>query len=241
MHIGIAALIQDFKGKAYEIPTGADGQWAKYLPFTRLIGARFVLFRIRGGLGSLNLCRDYAASVETTFRMALKCGLTMFSCRESELLIRSLHFDGYAHYHRRLDMHTILKGLGNPPYRVRLHTEIELNDNTSDHQKPSAQPYDDCQLLQLTDILVSGFRAILTEGTAEAQWQVSRPLSELMEKWNRGRKGFSNSRWSNGFCVREGRIENGQWEFSSVEPDFEAPQAELFEKTSPDSRAVHRP
>ncbi len=230
MDVGVAALIQDFKGEAYSTPTGTDGQWANYLPFTQLIGARFVLFRVRGGLDSLNLCRDYAARVETTFRIALKGGLAMFSRDASELCIRSLHFDGHMHYHRRLNLHRILKGIGNPPTPVRIHSEIVLNDDSSDHREPTAQPYDDCQLLQLTDILVSGFRVILAEGTAaEAHRRVSQPLSKLIERWNRGRKGFSNSRWSNGFCISEGRIEDGQWEFGSIEANFEVPQAELFE------------
>jgi len=231
LQVGVAALIQDFKGLGYSTPTGADGQWAEYLPFTQLIGARFVLFRVRGGLVSLNFCRDYAARVETTFRIAFKGGSTMFSREGDEMCIRSLHFDGHEHYHRRLDLRRILRDVGNPPSRVHLHDEIEFQDDSSDHRAASAQAYDDCQLLQLTDILVSGFRAVLADATAaEAHRQVSRPLSELVAKWNRGRKGFSNSRWSNGFCIGEGYIEDGQWEFGSIEPNYEVPQTKLFER-----------
>jgi hypothetical protein len=163
--------------------------------------------------------------------MAFKGGLTMFSREGDELCIRSLHFDGYKHYHRRLDLRRILKGIGNPPTRVRLHDEIELRDDSSDHREAGAQPYDDCQLLQLTDILVTGFRAVLADATAaEAHRQVSRPLSELLDKWNRGRKGFSNSRWFKGFCISEGHIEDGQWEFGPIEPNYEVPQTKLFER-----------
>lgn len=230
LQVGVAALIQDFKGRAYATPTGTDGQWAEYLPFTQLIKARFVLFRVREGLDSLNLCHDYAAKVETTFRMAFKGGLTMFSREGDELCIRSLHFDGHKHYHRRLDLGRILRDIGNPPSRIHLHDEIELNDDSSDHRGACAQPYDDCQLLQLTDILVAGFRAILADATAtEAHRQVSRPLLELVDKWNRGRKGFGNSRWFKGFCISEGRIENGEWQFGSIEPDYEVLQTDLFE------------
>lgn len=208
-----------------------DGQWAEFLPFTQIIGARFVLFRVREGLDSLDLCHDYTARVETTFRMAFKGGLAMFSREGDELCLRSLHFDGHKHYHRRLDLRRILKGIGNPPTRVQLHDKIELLDDTSDHREANAQPYDDCQLLQLTDILVSGFRTILADAdAAEAQKQVSRPLSELADKWNRGRKGFRNSRWSKGFCISEGRIENGQWQFGTIDPEDEVPQTKLFER-----------
>lgn len=109
LQVGVAALIQEFKRQSYSTPTGAHGKWAAYLPFTKLIGARFVLFRVRGGLDSLSFCHDYAARVETTFRMAFKGGLTMFSREGDELCIRSFHFDGHEHYHRRLDLHRVLK------------------------------------------------------------------------------------------------------------------------------------
>ena len=232
LHVGIAALIQNFRGIKYSTPTGADGQWAKFLPFTQLIRARFVLFRIKSGLDSLNFCRDYATKVEATFRMAFKGGSTMLSRKQSEMWIRSLHFDGHQHYHRRLNMHHILRDIGIPPSRVHLHENIELNDDSSDHLVPNAQPYDDCQLLQLTDILVSGFRVILAPDTAaEEHKHVSRPLSELVDKWNRGPKGFSYSRWSSGFCIGEGYIEEGRWQFGPIKPKYDPPQTEFFERT----------
>ena len=156
----------------------------------------------------------------------------MLSRKQSEMWIRSLHFDGHQHYHRRLNMHHILRDIGIPPSRVHLHENIELNDDSSDHLVPNAQPYDDCQLLQLTDILVSGFRVILAPDTAaEEHKHVSRPLSELVDKWNRGPKGFSYSRWSSGFCIGEGYIEEGRWQFGPIKPKYDPPQTEFFERT----------
>lgn len=233
LQIGVAALIQDFKGKGYPIPSGADGQWAEYAPLTQLIRARFVLFKVKGGLSSLKLCPDYAARVETTFRMAFKGGLTMFSTEGDELCIRSLHFDGHRQYDRRLDLNRILRNVGTPPRRVRLHDEIELNDDSSDHLEGGSQPYGDCQLLQLTDLLVSGFRVVLADAPAvEAHREVSRPLAELDHKWKRGREGFSNSRWSKGFCISEGSIdEDGHWQFGSINPESLVVQSELFRET----------
>jgi hypothetical protein len=231
LQVGVAALIQDFKGKKYSTPTGADGQWAEFVPFTQLIGARFVLFRVAGGMDSLTYCRDYATKVETTFRIALKGGSTLLSREGKEMLIRSLHFDGHQHYHRRLNIDRILRHIGTPPSHVRLHEDIELNDDSSDHLAANPQSHDDCQLLQLTDVLVSGFRTVLADATAaEPHKRVSRPLLELVAKWNRGRKGFSNSRWFNGFCIGEGYIEDGHWQFGPIRPNYELPQTELFER-----------
>ena len=49
IQIGVASLIQDFKGKAYSIPTGKEGRWADFCRLTQLIGAKFILFRVKGG------------------------------------------------------------------------------------------------------------------------------------------------------------------------------------------------
>jgi hypothetical protein len=228
LHVGVASLIQDFKGRGYWTPTAADGQWASYLPFTELIKARFILFRVKGGLRSLTLCDDYTVKVETTFRMALKGGSTLFAREGDEFCISSLHFDGHKQYNRRLDQRRVLKNIGTTAGRVRLHRGIELNDDSSDHRNPDSQPYDDCQLLQLTDLLVSGFRAVLSEKMNAVTRQACLPLSELVQKWNRGRKGFSNSRWSNGFCISEGRIENGDWQFSPITDDTGVTQHGLY-------------
>jgi hypothetical protein len=151
MAVGVASLIQSFKGRHYALPTGKEGRWAEFRPLSDVLSTRFVLFRVKGGLGPLTLCHDYAAKVEATFRMAFKGGLTMFARQGEELCIRSLHFDGYKHYKRRLDLHRILRKIGTPPRGVHLHREIVLGDGTSDHRDRDAQPYADCQLLQLTD------------------------------------------------------------------------------------------
>jgi hypothetical protein len=230
LQVGVAALMQRFKGKRCVLPTGADGPRAEFLPLAQPIAARFILFRIKGGLESLKLCPDYAAKVETTFRMAFKGGLTMFSNEGDELCIRSLHFDGYRHHKRRLDLQRLLRNVGDPPQRVRIHADIELNDDCSNHRESSSQPYEDCQLLQLTDILVSGFRTVLIDTDRDAQWEVCQPLSALVEKWNRGRKGFSSSRWYKGFCISEGFLDqNGEWQFGNLKLESEPPQGNLFE------------
>jgi hypothetical protein len=228
MAVGVASLIQSFKGRHYALPTGKEGRWAEFRPLSDVLSTRFVLFRVKGGLGPLTLCHDYAAKVEATFRMAFKGGLTMFARQGEELCIRSLHFDGYKHYKRRLDLHRILRKIGTPPRGVHLHREIVLGDGTSDHRDRDAQPYADCQLLQLTDLLVSGFRTVLGQSTSDAQRRVCAPLAELASKWDRGLAGFKNSRWYKGFCISEGCIEDGEWRFGRIEAESGPLQGRLF-------------
>jgi hypothetical protein len=118
--------------------------------------------------------------------------------------------------------------VGNPPEEIRIHSDVVLNDDSSDHRQRDSQPYDDCQLLQLADLLVSGFRTVLVEATSDAQQLACTPLVELASKWDRGPKGFKNSRWFKGFCISEGFIENGEWQFGPIKPNFEDRQPKLF-------------
>jgi hypothetical protein len=224
VQVGVGAMLQRFKGKHYAIPTGQAGRASEFSPLTRIIGARFILFRVVDGLKTLTLCSDHASRVETTFRMAFKGGLSLFSSVD-ELCVRSLHFDGYKHYGRRLDLNRILRNI--PPDGCEIPADMSLDDASSDHRERDCQTYDDCQLLQLADVLVSGFR-VLGESTQEAHRLACGPLVELADKWNRGRTGFSNSRWHLGFCISEASIEDGQWQFRPIDNLKPVEQPKLF-------------
>lgn len=221
-------MLQRFKGRTYPVQTGRTGEHTEFVPLSQVIGARFVLFRVACPLNTLTLCADYARRVETTFRMAFKGGLSLFSGAGGELCIQSLHFDGYRQYGRRLDLPYILRNM--QPDGFRIPSGITLDDATSDHRRADCQSYDDCQLLQLTDLLVSGFRTVLGEATHDAQRVACEPLRVLAEKWGRGRKGFSNSRWYMGFCISEGSIKDGMWQFGPILParDSGSLQPRLF-------------
>lgn len=230
LHAGIAALIQNLKGRAYPIFTGIDKQTPGFGLLERAIRARFVLFRVRDGLQSLNDCMDYGARMETTFRMALKGGLTLLSGPRDSWCIRSVHFDGHEHYRRNVDLRRIVDRIGVLPPGVTFHHELNLDDRTSDHREKEAQSYDDCQLLQLTDLLVGGFRTILGESTSQAQRNMCVPLQNLIDRWEQGPARMRNSRWSKGFCLSNGYLENGQWNFDGVYQPRETGQHELFQR-----------
>lgn len=228
--VGVAALLQRLKGQPYSVPTGNAKQYSDYVPFTETIKARFVLFRVKTPMKALTLCADHVSRVERTFQIGFKGGLGFFSSGGEELCVRSLHFDGYKQYGRRIDLHQILRKMTDLREGIEIPHGVILDDRTSDHRRPDCQSYDDCQLLQLTDILVSGFRTVLGEATNEAHVFACKPLVELADRWNRGRYGFSQSRWHNGFCISEGSIaDDGQWQFGPVEPAAPAPQPRLFD------------
>jgi hypothetical protein len=228
LHVGIAAMIQDLKGKRYPVFTGEQGQSPGFSWLSKVIGARFALFRVKDGHESLSGYPDYAAKVETTFRMGLKGALTIFFRSGDEVTIRSLHFDGHEHYHRNVDDHRIFRRMGALPPGVQIPDDLEIDDRTSDHRDQHSQSPDDCQFIQLADILVGGFRTVLGESKCEAQRVLCEPLRKLSDRWHQGAKRMTNSKWHRGFCISECYLRDGQWQFDSLEPEVPR-HPELFD------------
>ena len=219
LHFGVAALMQNRKGKPYPFYTGKDGRNTDFSILTGTIGARFILSRVRDGHQQLTGYPDHAAKVETTFRMGLKGGLHLFASDSSKLTVTSFHFDGHEHHQRRLDAARIIDRLGSLRAHVTIADDAPIFDDSGDHTRSASQPYDDCQLLQLTDLLVSGFRTVLGQQTHEAQAHVAFPLRQLARKWHEGYARMKNSRWFGGFCISECYVDNDQWQFSDLRPD----------------------
>ena len=173
---------------------------------------------MRDGHRPLTGLRDHAAKIETTFRMGLKGGLHLFTGGDEQIDIVSLHFDGYEHHHRRIDAARILGRIGPLRDNVAIAPTVQLYDGSGDHRKPGSQPYDDCQLLQLADLLVGGFRTILGHATHPSHSKVDQPLRRLVERWHQGPARMQKSRWHRGFCISEGYLEDGEWEFADIRP-----------------------
>jgi hypothetical protein len=228
LHFGVAALMQNLKGKAFPFYTGKDGRNTEFAHLTSTIGARFIPSRVRDGHQQLTGYPDHAAKVETTFRMALKGGLHLFAGESKELTVSSFHFDGHEHHQRRLDPARIIGRLDSLRQQVTILDNASIFDDSGDHKRQVHQPYDDCQFLQLTDLLVSGFRTVLGHQTHEAQARVAFPLGELAKRWHEGYARMKNSRWFRGFCISECYLENDQWQFGDLRPQVPDMQLRLL-------------
>jgi hypothetical protein len=224
----MAGLIQNLKGGQYAMFTGEDSQRPGYDVIDRIIGLRLIILRIRDGLSALNSYPDHAAKVETTFRMGLRWGLKRFSSNGHELRLCSLHFDGYQHYGRRLDLARIRERIGELPRGVSFPNDLTLDDRSSDHRRTECQEYDDCQLLQLVDVLVGGFRTALGHATSEVHYQLCGPLAKLASDLRLGPARMRHSRWNNGFGIREAYIESNRWQFADIVPKPINTQTKLF-------------
>jgi hypothetical protein len=217
MSLGSAALIQNFKNQSCHIYNGKDSQHAGVASFDKLIGARFILFRVKDDHAAMIGFNSHAAKIETTFRIGFKGGVHLFSNTSKDgLVLKSFHFDGHKHYGRRVDAKRLIGRLGTLRDGVSIASDYTIHDESGNHCKTVHQEKDDCQFLQLTDILVGGFRTVLGESTHHVQRDVSAPLRELAEKWNDGYARMKHSRWFGGFCISECGLENGEWVFSDI-------------------------
>ena len=178
----------------------------------KVIGAKFILFRDKDSHTKMgDSYPDNAAKIETTCRMGLKGGIHWLGDDENTINIKSIHFDGHEHYQRKIDRQRIIgriKGL-----REYCSIEENIDDRPSNHNKKGCQDYEDCQFLQLTDLLVGGFRTVLKDEKNKIQGEISLPIKELVEKWHGGHKRMQNSRWYKGFWLSECWIDGESWNF----------------------------
>lgn len=228
LSIAVASLVQDEAGLPTEYYTGQKARRTEIVRLTELINARFILFRVKEGHQQLSGYPDHASRIETTFRMGMKGGLHLFATADDPLILTSLHFDGYEHRKRRIDRQRIVGRLGELRDPVTVPEELLVDDRRSDHRDSDSQAYADCQLLQLTDLLVSGFRTILGPAGHPAQVRVTRPLRRLSDRWHEGPARMRNSRWHRGFAISECYLDGDTWEFSDIGPEFETRQESLF-------------
>lgn len=194
-------------------------KYKELIKINEAIRARFILFKERDGHMTMNTqwFSDYAAKVETTFRIGLKGGLHFLFNESEQAVIKSIHFHGYEHHQRPLDRDRVIGRFkeGLRPY-CSIDKNLVLDTRTGDHSKSDSQNYDDCQFLQLTDLMVGAFRTILGEVKNPVQKEVSYPVERIVHRWNKGAARMKNSRWFGGVCISECYLENGKWNFENI-------------------------
>jgi hypothetical protein len=194
----------------------------EYAQFRDILDCKLFIFREIDDHAKMTACLDYAGKVETTFRIGLKGGLHYLGSEERPIHIERMHFDGHTHYHRHLDRNRIVNRLaGLRQYcSVADHCNI-IDDRSSDHTRDDCQDYGDCQLLQLTDLMVGCFRVVLMGSAKEIHNQLARPVKQIIDRYRRGYARMRNSRWYGSFCMSQCYLESEQWHFETMrcQPD----------------------
>jgi hypothetical protein len=241
VQLGVYALMQDIKGRVEKVLITARGydrhekrqatEFREIIRVTEPLGMRFIVFRERDCFKFLDPAGDfldYAAKVETTFRMGFKGGLHLLFGEDDPVAISSIHFDGYEHHRRHVDKDRIISRLvqGLRPY-CKIADKPVVDDRPSDHREKDAQLADDCQFLQLADLLIGSFRTVLGDCKNDAQADVAHPVANLVEKWKRGPARMKKSRWHHGFCISQCYLQDGSWQFANLPAKEDAGQFNL--------------
>jgi hypothetical protein len=217
--IAVAALRSRTKGEPLGVYLGeTDVGRKRYRLFPEQIGAKFILFCERDSLSTMTGHRDHASKVETTFRIGLKGGLHFLGEEEEPIRIGRIHFDGHQHLKRHVDhSHVVGRLQGLRSYcEIAARTDLIL-DGSSDHREHDAQDYGDCQLLQLTDLLIGAFRTVLRQPTKEIHWLLAFPVKSLVDRYIQGFARMQNSRWRNSFCLSECYLVDDAWHFDRLD------------------------
>jgi hypothetical protein len=222
---GVCSLIQRLKRDPCGYITGKiihslNGMREfEYKTIKGIIGAKFIVARVVNHLKSLDESEfiDHGEKMEKTYCHALKGGLHLFGDENNSITIRSFHFDGWKQYGRHVSQEKILSCLNNLRPYCSISNEVIIDDRTSDHRESESQSEDDCQLLQLTDVLIGSFRSVLGECKNDTQRKLAVPIEQLVFRWNQGPARMKNSRWYKGYCISECLKENGEWQFRQIE------------------------
>lgn len=222
LSIGVCAIIQRLKSDPCGFQTGkiihnsTGKRTFEYQTLKNKIGAKFILFRVKDNHTALLGFKDYGAKIETTLRMGLKGGIHLLGNEQEPIHIQSFHFDGHEHFGRHIDLNRIVKRITNLREYCSFASPLILDDRTPDHRDPVSQDYGDCQLLQLTDLLVGTFRTVLGESKNKIQTQVAFPVKQLVDRWQQGRGRMRNSRWFGGFSISQCYLDSDRWVFEDI-------------------------
>lgn len=219
IQIGIAALITHQKGLPFPWFTGKLLQGKKqYEQFKELIGLKFIIFQEVDNHLKMNNHVDYGSKVETTFWMGLKGGIHLLGNNKNTIHITKMHFDGHEHYGRHINQTRIINRLSSlRDYCSISNNKNLIDDRSSNHKLTNSQTYQDCQLLQLTDVMIGSFRTILGGATRTIHQSLAKPVKELITRYQRGPARMRNSRWRDSFCISQCYLTTNGWVFDTIE------------------------
>lgn len=216
--ISVACLRSANKGKNEPVFLGGQAKGKPIYGQVSPYGMKFILFRERDSHKQMTGFKDHAGKIETTFRFGIKGGLHFLGSNNNPINITKIHLDGFQHHQRHIDKERIVDRIeGLRDYCSFTKRDDLIDDRHSDHKKPNSQDYEDCQFLQLTDILIGCFRTSLGYGTKEIHTKLAKPVKILVNKYHEGIPRMRNSRWFNSFVISQCFLENGQWNFEGIQ------------------------
>ena len=218
IQIAVASLMSRTKNKPYGLYLGEEKSGKRqYEDFKGPIGCKLILFRERDELSRMEFYTDFGSKVEITFRMGFVGGLHYLGLPDEYISIDRIHFDNHEQYGRAISKYRIvdrIKGLRD--YCSIPTRSDQIDDRSSDHTNDDSQAYNDCQLIQLTDLLVGGFRTLFRGSDNPIHHKIAAPIKAVLEKYTNPHH-WKNSRWRNSMTLSQCHLDDGRWHFESIE------------------------
>ncbi len=193
---------------------------SKYLSLgPELIGAKFILFRVKDDHKNMTHLNERACKIETTMRMGITAGLHFLGDQDNQIHINKIHLDGYQQNNRHADVSRIVDRI----YGLRNYCsfgprENLIDDRSSNPKSEDHQEFIDCEFLMLTDLLIGSFRVALSSFEKNRyKKRLSSHAEIILEKMSHGKRRMMNSRWTNSFCLSECELTGEQWIFYNIE------------------------
>ncbi len=229
IQIGIGSLRSNTKGLPFPVFLGKRIFKIKQLELIgNITGSKIIIFRELDNLRTLSNSMDLGAKVETTFRIGLKGGLHFLGSDDDPINIERIHFDGHAHYYRNVDIKRIRDRLNGLRSYVSISTRDDLiDDRPSNHQQSDSQLFDDCQLIQLTDLLLGSFRSQLSTCKKPEHKSLSYPAKVILKRYKLGKKRMQYSCWKGSLCISQCYMDSTGWNFETIEFKYPYRQLEL--------------
>jgi hypothetical protein len=188
-----------------------------------LLRCKFVLLRERDKHEKMFPSMDGLARIHTTFRMAIKGGVHRLFNEQEPIQIGNVFIDGEEQYiglyGRRFDIEPTLERLAREMRGyVSCVDRPKLVPQRNDHELiEDGQNPEDSHLLQLCDLLIGGFRFHVCVGDRRnARFKISAHCRSLLERDQDNPVRMRNSRYHNGFSLRETWIDKDEWRFGAL-------------------------
>jgi hypothetical protein len=211
---------QKYPVKNWNQPGNPIHQGTPYVSLPiHLMGAKFILFRVKDDHENMVYLNDKVSKVETTLRMGIAGGLHALGSPEHRIHITKIHLDGYQHNLRHADTTRIVDRIyGLREYCSFALRESLIDDRSSDPKSQNHQDYIDCEFLALTDLLIGSFRVALSQFEKnDHKRKLSHHAKHILERMTSGKSSMKQSRWANSFWLSECEIIDNQWVFNNIE------------------------
>lgn len=115
-----------------------------------LMGAKFILFRVKDDHQKMTYFRDRVCKVETTMRMGIAGGIHFLGNPDNPIHIEKIYLDGYQQNNRHADVNRIVDRIyGLRDYCSFSPRENLIDDRSSNPKSGEHQELIDCELLML--------------------------------------------------------------------------------------------